>query len=90
MSNNVLQMHLKLLQNEWFKKTAELTGDLIGNKIADRIAKVSKTSPNSETNEEEILSKRFIPAALRHKIIDDLRLKEENYRWSKIENYLMI
>ena len=29
---NMLQMHLKILQ-----KTAEATGDLIGNKIADKI-----------------------------------------------------
>ena len=37
------------------QKTAEATGDLIGNKIADRITKVSKISPknNSETNEKE-------------------------------------
>ena len=51
MPKNLLQMHLKLLQNKQFKKTAEATGDLIGNKIADKITRVSKTSPknNSET-----------------------------------------
>ena len=56
------------------QKTAEETSDLIGNKIADRITKVSKTPPknNSEENEEEILRERFIPSELRHKIIDDL------------------
>ena len=39
------------------QKTAEATSDLIGNKIAEIITRVSKTSPmnNSETNEEEIL-----------------------------------
>ena len=39
------------------KKTAEAAGDMIGNKIADRAAKVSKTLPqnNPETNEEEII-----------------------------------
>ena len=54
---------------------------MIGNKIADRITKVSNISPknNSETNEEEILRERFIPSKLRHKIMDDLTLKEENY-----------
>ena len=35
-------MHLKLLQKELFKKKTEASGDLIGNKIADRITKVSK------------------------------------------------
>ena len=61
--------------------TAEATGDQIRNKIADRITKVSKTSPknNSEVNEEEILSERYISPELRQKVIDDLRLKEENY-----------
>ena len=39
-------MHLKLLQ-----KTVEATGDLNGNKIADKVTKISKTSRqyNSET-----------------------------------------
>ena len=61
------------------QKTAEATGDLICNKIAYRITKVSKTSSknNSETNEEEILTERFIPPELRHKFINDLRLREE-------------
>ena len=63
------------------QETAEATGDLIGNKIADKITKVSKTSPenNSETNEEEILREKYISPELRQKITDDLRLKEENY-----------
>ena len=42
------------------QKTGEATGDLIGNKIADKITRVSKTSPqkNLETN-EEILRKNI-------------------------------
>ena len=36
--NNLLQIHLKLLQKEQFK-TAEATGDLSGNKISDKIKK---------------------------------------------------
>ena len=56
---------------------------MIGNKIADRITKVSKTSPhnNSVTNEEEnveldreIHRERYISLEQRQKIIDDLRL----------------
>ena len=46
------------------KKIAVATADLIANKIADKITKVSKASPqnNSETvtNEEEILKERHI------------------------------
>ena len=38
---------------------------------------------------KECLEKDLYPPELRHKIIDDIRLKEENY-WSKIENYLLI
>ena len=69
-------MHLKLIQKERFKEEAEAPGDLIGNKIADKITRVSKTLPhnNSETNEEEIHRERYISPEQRQKIIDDLRL----------------
>ena len=36
-------MHLRQSQKEQFKKLAEATGDLIGNKIAVKITKISKT-----------------------------------------------
>ena len=39
MLKNLLQMHLKLLQKEQFKKTAEATGDLVRNKIANKITR---------------------------------------------------
>ena len=48
------------------QKTAEATGDLIGNKIANRITKVSKSLPqnNSETitngHDKEIPKERYI------------------------------
>ena len=56
-------MHLKLLQKIAIQKTAKTTGDLIGNKIADKVTRVSKTLPknNSEKNKEEIFGERFIP-----------------------------
>ena len=52
--NNLLQMHLKLLQKKAIWKRPEATGHLIGNKNTDRITKVSNVSPNynSETNEK--------------------------------------
>ena len=71
MLNNQLQMHLKLLEKEQKysrkKKTAEVTGDLIGNIIPDKVTRVSKNLPQnkSETNEEVILKERFIPPELR-------------------------
>ena len=62
MLNNLLRIHLKLLQKTAIQKTAEATRDLIGTKIANKTIRVSKTSPqnNSETNEEEILRERYI------------------------------
>ena len=76
MLNNLLQMYLKVLQKEQFKKTAEATGDLIGNKIADKITRVSKTLPqnNSGTNEEQILRERYLSPEQRQDIVDHLRL----------------
>ena len=52
---------LKTASKRAIQKTVEATGDLIGNKIADSITKVSKTSlqNNSETN-EGILEERYI------------------------------
>ena len=60
------------------QEIAEATGNMKGNKIADKITRVSKTSPknNSETNEEVTISEKYISPELRQKTIDDLRLKE--------------
>ena len=60
-------------------KSAEAAGDLIGNKVADKItAKHSKKSQNEEiqSNEvnNEIPKERYIPTKERQKIIDELRL----------------
>ena len=59
-------------------KTAEATGDLIDNKIADKITSASKKSQNEEiqSNEvnNEIPKERYIPPKERQKVIDELRL----------------
>ena len=59
-------------------KTAGATGDLIDNKIADKITSASKKSQNEEiqSNEvnNEIPKERYIPPKERQKIIDELRL----------------
>ena len=54
------------------KKIAEATGDLIGNKIADKITSIGKSKEKPKTKErtEEI----YIPPEKRQQIIDDLRL----------------
>ena len=55
---------------------------MIGTKIADRIVKVSRSSPqnNSETitneHNKEIHKERYISPEERHKVIDDLRLMQ--------------
>ena len=62
------------------QKTAEATGDLIGNTITDKITKISKTSQrnNSGTvakeHNKETPKERYISSEERQKIIDDLRL----------------
>ena len=61
------------------QKTAEATGYLIGNKIADNItAKPSKKSQNEEIQSNEVNNEipkdRYISPKERQKIIDKLRL----------------
>ena len=51
------------------QKTAEAAGDLIGNKIADKITSMGKPK-EKETKKQEI----YIPPEERQQIIDDLRL----------------
>ena len=61
MLENLPQMHLKLLQKS-NSKTAEVTGDLIGIKIVDVVAKsygdkitvVSRNSPHNTSETEDI------------------------------------
>ena len=59
-------------------KTAEATGDLIGNKIADKITSASKKSHHEEIQSNkvnnEILKERYISPKERQKIIDALKL----------------
>ena len=68
---------LKTTSKRALQKTAEAASDLIGNKIAGKTTRVSKTSPknNSETNKEGILREWCISPELRQKTIGDLRLK---------------
>ena len=70
---------LKTLSKRLIQKTAGTTGDLIGNKIANSILKVSRSSPqnNSETitneHDKETPKERYISPEEKQKIIDDLR-----------------
>ena len=76
---------LKTDSKRAIQKTAEATGDLVGNKIVDKITKVLRFSSqnNSEAGrneteniglDREIPKKRYISPEQRRKIVDGLRL----------------
>ena len=68
------------------QKTAEATGDLVGNKIADKIISVSKKSTkelrnNDETEEDAEITthkKRCISPEEKEQIIEELTLVPKN------------
>ena len=65
----------KTSSRRFIQKTAEATGDLIGNKIHGKFTRVSKTLPqnNLETNEEMLRGKYIFR-----------ELRQKNYWWSII------
>ena len=88
-SPGMLAMHQKLLEHDKsakdalkssskrvIQKTVEVTGDWIGNKIDNRIAKVSKSlqQNNSETvtneHNKEIPKEKYVSPEKRQEIID--------------------
>ena len=73
---------IKTASKRAIQKTAEATGDLVGNKIADKITSVSKNStkklPTIDEDVESTTHKRYILPEERQKIIDELRLIPKN------------
>ena len=72
---------IKTSSKKAIQKTAEETGDLIGNKIADKIESVSKKSTNNNNNNNndgnvELIThkRRYISPEERQQIINELRL----------------
>ena len=61
----------KIASKRVIQKTAEAAGDLIGNKIADKITSLGKTKSKEKEKEEK---ETYIPPEKRQQIIDDLRL----------------
>ena len=53
------------------QKTAEATGDLIGNKTADKITSIGKSKEKEKTEKAEEI---YIPPEKRQQITDDLKL----------------
>ena len=77
---------IKAASNRAIQKTAEATGDLIGNKIADKITSVSKKSSNNNNSDDENVEltthkRRYISPEERQQIINELRLtpKKDEY-----------
>ena len=78
---------MKTASKRAIQKIVEATGDLIGNKLADKITSISiksaKASQNNETKEDvEIATpkKRYISPEERKQIIEELRLVLKNDR----------
>ena len=61
----------ELVSKRVVQNTAEATGDLIENKIADKITSLGKTKKKEKEKEEGDI---YIPAEKRQQLIDDLRL----------------
>ena len=68
---------LKIASKRAIQKTAEASGDLVGNFIADKITNISKkpaSEPHANVVSNEIPKGRYISPQERQKIIDELRL----------------
>ena len=61
----------KIASKRVVQKAAGASGDLIGNKIADKITSIGKPKENEKQKEIEEF---YIPPEKRQQIIDDLRL----------------
>ena len=75
---------IKKTSKRAIQKTAEAIGDLIGNKIADKITSISKKSSNNNDDENLELTthkKRYISPEERLQFINELRLvpKKDEY-----------
>ena len=76
---------IKTASKRAIQKTAEATGDLIGNKIADKMTSISKKSSNNNNNNDDVelttYQKRYISLEERQEIINELRLvpKKDSY-----------
>ena len=79
---------IKTASKRAIQKTAEANADLIGNKIADKITRVSKKKPTKELPDDEAKEedveiatpkKRYISPEERKQIIEELKLVSKMY-----------
>ena len=74
-------------------ESAEATGDLVGNKIADKITSMGKPRSKKEKDETNIMEETqeiYIPPEKRNQIIKDLKIKQEVFISLKEMNHQMI
>ena len=74
---------IKTASKRAIQKTAEATGDLIANKIAEKITSVLKKPSNNNNDDDEDVEitthkKRYISPEKRQQIINELRLVTKN------------
>ena len=78
---------IKTSSKRAIQKTAEATGDLVGNKIADKIASISKKKSKNNNNDDDdddddvklvTHKKRYISPEERKQVIDELRIVPRN------------
>ena len=79
---------IKAASKRAIQKIAEATGDLIGNKIADKITSFSKKCNNNNNNDSnnddvELIThkKRYISPEQRQQFINESRLVPKNYEY---------
>ena len=73
---------IKTTSKRVIQKTAKATGDLIGNKIADKITSVSKKCNNNNKNNEDVeltAHKKDTYLQKKEQIIEELRLVPKKY-----------
>ena len=83
---------IKTASKRAIQKIAEATGDLISNKIADKITSASKkpSNNNNNSNDEDVEltthKKRYISPEERQQIINELRLvpKKDEFKFKMI------
>ena len=77
MRNNLLQMHLKLLQKEQFKKQQKQPVILLEIKLPIKLQESQKLHHKEvQKKMKKKYVEKIISPELRQKVIDDLRLKE--------------
>ena len=86
---------IKTASKRAIQKSAEATGDLIVNKIANKITSVSKKSSNNNDDNDENVEltthkKRYISPEERKQIINELRLVPKKDSYLIIDELMLI